>query len=264
MLLSPGRFSRQEASEPTVFDEVTKHEGGKDAAKRVGYVAGSTLFQTVLVIAIISASAAIKAKVIDQESVEVKFVKAAAPRPPPPPPPPAAPPPRKRAPTEKPRTDLPKPPPPQALVQPQEIQPEMKAPDPNEPPEPEYDYGDAGEGEGVVGGVVGASGSQIEDAPAYATAGFRKPQMAQPNCVQNAVRVPRELQGFISGPITVKFAIGRDGQPGRFEAMTSVPDKRIADAIWNAVQSCKWIPGADAQGKPTAIWVILPMRFTAS
>jgi protein TonB len=43
--------------------------------------------------------------------------------------------------------------------------------------------------------------------------------------------------------------------------MTNVPDKRISDAIWNAVQSCKWIAGADAQGRPTAIWVILPIRF---
>ena len=68
--------------------------------------------------------------------------------------------------------------------------------------------------------------------------------------------------GYISGPITVKFAIGRDGLPSRFQAMTDVPDRRIADAIWGAVQTCKWVPGADAQGKPTAIWVILPIRFT--
>ncbi|WP_041453254.1 energy transducer TonB [Anaeromyxobacter dehalogenans] len=247
-----------------MFDEVTKQEGGKNAAKRAGYVFGSTLFQVLLVFAIITASAAIKAKVIDEPVVDVKFVKAV---PPPPPPPPAPPPPaaRKRPPDEKPRTDLPKPPPPTALLQPKDVQAEMKPPDPNEPPEPEYDYGDAAAGEGVVGGVVGAAPqqSQIEDAPAYATAGYKKPQMAQPNCVQNSVRLPRELMGYISGPITVKFAIGRDGQPSRFEAMTNVPDKRIGDAIWNAVQSCKWIPGADAQGRPTAIWVILPLRFTA-
>jgi protein TonB len=245
-----------------MFDEVTKQEGGKNAAKRAGYVFGSTLFQVVLVFAIITASAAIKAKVIDEPVVDVKFVKPVAPPPPPPPPaPPAA---RKRPPSEKPRTDLPKPPPPSALLQPKEVQAEMKAPDPNEPPEPEYDYGDAAEGEGVVGGVVGAQPqNQIEDAPAYATAGYRKPQMAQPGCVQSAVRLPRELLGYISGPITVKFAISRDGSPGRYEVMTAVPDRRISDAIWNAIQTCKWIPGADAQGRPTAIWVILPLRFTS-
>jgi protein TonB len=44
--------------------------------------------------------------------------------------------------------------------------------------------------------------------------------------------------------------------------MSDVPDKRISDAIWQAVQACRWVPGADAQGRPTSIWVILPLRFT--
>ncbi len=246
-----------------MFDEVTKQEGGKNAAKRAGYVFGSTLFQILLVFAVITASAAIKAKVIDQEPVEVKFVKAAAP--PPPPPPPAPPPPaRKRPPDAKPRTDLPKPPPPTALLQPKEIQAEMKPPDKNEPPEPEYDYGDQPAGEGVIGGVVGAvPQNQIEDAPQFATAGYRKPEMVVKRCVQDSVRLPQQLLGFISGPITVKFAIKRDGQPSQFQVMTDVPDKRIGDAIWNAVQACKWVPGADAQGRPVSIWVILPLRFTS-
>jgi protein TonB len=192
----------------------------------------------------------------------VKFVKAVAPPPPPPPapPPPAA---RKRPPDQKPRTDLPKPPPPQALIQPQEIQAEMKPPDPNEAPEPEYDYGDVAEGEGVIGGVVGAQPSAVEDAPAFASAGYRKPAMAEPGCVARSVRVPRELAGYVSGPITVKFAINRDGQPTRFEALTALPDARIGNAIWQAIQSCRWVPGSDPQGRPTSIWVVLPVRLTS-
>ena len=246
-----------------MFDEVTKKEGGKQAARRATYVLGSTVFQVVLVVALISASAYIKAEVIDApKTVDVKFVKAVPPPPPPPPaPPPAA---RKRPPDQKPRTDLPRPPPPQALIQPQEIQAEMKPPDPNEPPEPEYDYGDAAEGEGVVGGVVGAQSGGIEDAPAFASAGYRKPAMAEPGCVGRSVRVPRELAGYVSGPITVKFAIGKDGQPSRFEALTALPDARIGAAIWQAVQSCRWVPGSDPQGRPTSIWVVLPVRLTSS
>ncbi len=244
-----------------MFDEVTRKEGGKAAATRLGYVFGSTVFQVVIIAAIVTASAAIKAKVKDEPVVDVKFVKTAPPPPPPPPPAPA--PARKRPPDAKPRTDLPKPPPPQALLQPQEIKEEMKAPDPNEAPEPEYDYGDQKEGEGVVGGVVGAQPTnQIEDAPAYATAGYRKPQMAEPGCVQRTVRIPPQLAGYVSGPITVKFAIKPDGQPSRFELMTQVPDQRIGQLVWQAVQSCRWVPGADAQGRPVSIWVILPIRFT--
>lgn len=244
-----------------MFDEVTKKEGGKQAARRATYVLGSTVFQGVIIAALVTASAYIKAEVIDEpKTVDVKFVKTA---PPPPPPPPAPPPPaaRKRPPDQKPRTDLPKPPPPQALIQPQEIQAEMKPPDPNEPPEPEYDYGDAAEGEGVIGGVVGAQAQpSIEDAPAFATAGFRKPEMVVPRCVQNAIRLPPALQGFVSGPVTIKFAVNRDASVGRFEVLTPVP-QQIADAIWRGVQSCKFTPGTDPQGRATAIWVIMPIRF---
>lgn len=244
-----------------MFDEVTKKEGGKQAARRFSYVLGSTVFQGIVVALIITASAYIKAEVIDEpKTVDVKFVKTAPPPPPPPaPPPPAA---RKRPPDQKPRTDLPKPPPPQALIQPQDIQAEMKPPDPNEPPEPEYDYGDAAEGEGVIGGVVGAQPGGVEDAPAYATAGFRKPEMAQKGCVQNNVRLPQQLAGFVSGPVTIKFAVNRDASVSRFELLTPVPDPRIADAIWRAVQSCKFNPGTDPAGRPTNIWVIMPIRFT--
>jgi protein TonB len=243
-----------------VFDEVTKKEGPQASVRKAGYVLGSTVFQGLLVGAIIVASATIKAKVIDEPIADVKFVKTAPPPPPPPPPAPA--PARKRPPDSKPRTDLPKPPPPQALIQPQEIQPEMRAPDPNEAPEPEYDYGDAAEGEGVIGGVVGGAPNDIEDAPAYATAGYRKPTMVEPGCVQRSVRIPPQLAGYISGPITAKFAIRPDGVPTRFEVMGGVPDQRIADAMWRAVQGCRWVPGADAQGRPVSIWVILPFRFT--
>jgi periplasmic protein TonB len=247
-----------------VFDEVMKQEGGKAAAKRAGYVFGSTLFQAGLIVAVLAVSTYVKKNVIDEPVVDVKFVQARQ-APPPPPPPPAAPRPKRPPSEQKPRTDLPKPPPPQALIQPQEIQAEMKRPDPSEPPEPQYDYGDDNGQEGVVGGVVGgAPTNQIEDAPAFATAGYKKPQMLQPRCVEQAVRIPKGLEGYVSGPVTVKFAIRKDGQPERFDVMTSVPDQRIGAAIWKAVQECKWVPGSDAQGKPVSIWVILPIRFAGS
>jgi protein TonB len=242
-----------------LFDEVTKHERGKNAARRAGYVMGSTAFQVLLIFAVVSASAAIKAKVVDEEVVEVKFVRPAAP--PPPPPPPPAPPARKPPPQEKPKTDTPKPPPPppQALLQPKDVQEEMKV-DPNEPPEPEYDYSGGSE-EGVVGGVVGAQ--TIEEAPAYATAGYVKPREAEKGCVNQNVRIPRDLQGFVSGTMTFKFAVRADGSVSQFQSAAAgqnIPD-RILAAVYQAVRSCQWVPGTDPRGKPTSIWVILPLRF---
>ncbi|WP_242344720.1 energy transducer TonB [Anaeromyxobacter terrae] len=243
-----------------MFEEITRTERGKNAARRASYVLGSTLFQFLVVVAVVAASAAFRAAVVREPVVEVKFVRTAPPPPPAPPaPPPAA---RRRPPQQKPRTDLPKPPPPQALIQPKEVQPEMKPPDPNEPPEPEYDSDDRGEG--VVGGVVGApppQPPQVQDAPAYATTGYRRPQTSVPGCVQRTLHLPPELLDSIEGAITVKFAVGKDGVPSRFEVVTGVHDQRIVNAVWGAVQSCKWIPGADAQGRPVSIWVVMPVRF---
>jgi protein TonB len=140
------------------------------------------------------------------------------------------------------------------------VQEQMKAPDPNEPPEPEYDTSGSS-GEGVIGGVVGAQ--QIEEAPSYAGAGYVKPRMAQANCVQQTVRIPKDLQGFVSGPVTAKFAVRSDGSVSQFSLPgQNLPD-RIAASIWAAVQGCQWIPGTDPRGKPTSIWVILPLRFQA-
>lgn len=96
------------------------------------------------------------------------------------------------------------------------------------------------------------------------TSGFRKPVEARPGCTRNAMRVPRELAGFISGPITVRFAVARDGQVGKVQLETPVPDRRIEDVIRSALRACEWRPGADEQGRPIAIWVIMPIRFTAS
>ncbi|MBK9518465.1 MAG: hypothetical protein IPO09_14165 [Anaeromyxobacter sp.] len=241
-----------------MFDEVTKRETGKAAARRAGFVFGSTAFQIGLVAAAILAGQQIK-EAVQEKAVDVKFVKSAAPPPPPAPPPPAAPPPkRKNAPDKPPPVNAPPPPPPTALIQPTDLKEEMK--EDTSPKEPEYNYGS---GEGVVGGVVGAvtPAPSIEDAPAYATAGFRKPAPEDPACIGRSVRISSDLLDYVTGPIKVKFAVNKDGTPSRFEVLSAISDQRIASAIWQAIKSCKWTAGADAQGRPTNIWMILPVRL---
>jgi protein TonB len=73
--------------------------------------------------------------------------------------------------------------------------------------------------------------------------------------------VPPSLAGFICGPITIKFAVRPDGSIGQFQIMSEVPDPRITEVIHQGISACRWIPGADAQGRPVAIWVIMPLRF---
>jgi protein TonB len=115
----------------------------------------------------------------------------------------------------------------------------------------------------VVGGVVGGQVSKggFEEAPRYVTSGFKPPALAEPACIRENTRIPAQLAGFVSGPITVKFAVYSNGAVGAFQVMGQLPDPRIGDAIKSAIQSCTWIPGTDPQGKPTALYVIMPFRF---
>jgi len=241
-----------------VFDEVTKQEGAKRAARRGAYLMGSTAVQILLVLAVITISARIGAKAIEEKIVDVKFVRQAPPPPPPPPPPP-----RRKAPS-KPKTDAPKQfVPPMAMIQPKDVPAELKPPDPNEKVVEEDTGSDEGVEGGVIGGVAGAQGGGFEEAPQYMTAGFRKPQEVQPGCVKNSMRVPPSLAGFISGPITVKFAVRRDGSIGQVMIMSQVADPRITEVIRQGLSSCQWTSGADAQGRPVSIWVIMPIRFAS-
>ncbi len=77
----------------------------------------------------------------------------------------------------------------------------------------------------------------------------------------SSVRIPRDLQGFASGPVTVRFAVDKDGSVALFRVEGQVPDRRIADAIWSAVRDGRFIPGADDKGRPTRLWVVMPIRF---
>jgi len=241
-----------------VFDEVLKAEGGKRVARRGAFLAGSTVTQILFVALLIVAGERIRAAVKSEPVVEVKFVKAAPPRPPAPPPPPAP----KKPPQDRPKTDVKKAPP-MAMIQPKTVQEEIKPPDPNEPEE-EYEGGEEG---GVVGGVVGApppaaaSQHAVEEAPRYVTTGFKPPRLANKTCLAENMRLRPELLDLISGPVTVKFAVYSTGAVGSIQILTPVSDPRIAEAIKRAIANCEWVPGADAQGKATALWVIQPFRF---
>jgi len=62
------------------------------------------------------------------------------------------------------------------------------------------------------------------------------------------------------------FGVKPNGQPYAFSLMGNIPPEikgRVEQLIWNAISGCEWVPGADAQGRPTAIYVTFPLRFTA-
>lgn len=118
---------------------------------------------------------------------------------------------------------------------------------------------------GVVGGTVGSQGlpggTGPEDGPVYPGSGARKPGLANPLCLRDSLRLPKDLQGFVSGPVDVRFAVQTDGSITDFRVLTALPDPRIAEAISKAMSSCRWIAGADIQGRPAWFWSTMRLRF---
>ncbi len=256
-----------------LFEAMVARQGGRRVAQRGAWTLGAAAFQVVFVSSVVLLTAILAARSRPAPALEVQLVRAVYRRPAPPPPaamPMAA---RRTAATPRPSGPAVKPRPPAALVQPREIAEAMKAPDPSEPVEVwEPDEAEGVEG-GVVGGVPGyvpepevaapSDGGGIVEAPRYVTTGFRAPAEVSPGCVGRSVRLPQDLAGFAAGQVVVKFAVGRDGTVGLARLMTPVPDQRIFEAIRQALESCRWRAGADAQGRPVTLWVILPLRFAA-
>jgi protein TonB len=256
-----------------LFTAVVRRDAGRRVARRGAWAVVASAFQAAVVGGAVLLSALLAAHAQEDAGLPVEIVPVRMPRAVPraPPPPPAAPPGFRRTGPARPRLPGTKPSPPAALVQPREVADEMRMPGPDEPPEDlEAAYAE-GEG-GVVGGIVGADAwdpsevagggrpSEIVDAPQYATAGFRRPAEADPGCLARSIRLPSELAGYVSGPLTVKFAVGRDGAVDAVQILGET-DPRIASAIRSGLRACRWLPGADARGQAVALWVILPVRF---
>lgn len=231
-----------------MFAAVTHRETAHHAARRAGWLLGSTVLQGGLVAAIVALGFA--ARPPDDEPV-VPIVFPTRPEPP-----------RERRPSVPDARPRERPPAaPSDLVQPRDIAPsatlEPGPPDPAPSGPVEVDPGFL-PGTGPSGP---AAAGAVEDV-VFAGAGYRAPAMATRGCVQRSVRVPRDLAGFASGTVVVKFAVGRDGTPGRFSVEGGEVPDRLAAAIRQAVEGCRWIAGADPAGQPTSIWVVMPLRFS--
>ena len=258
-----------------MFEEITRRKDRRPAARKGTFVAFSAAVQAAILLALLALAAHLRPPLQRDESlVPIQIVRSAppvsAPAPPPPPPPR-----RTSLPVQARRPPVPRPPTEVAMVQPKSVSEQLRAPPPEEPvetppTEAKEENGTTsgvpgGEPGGVVGGIVGGqregAGASLEEVPAYATAGYRKPELAQSGCLQSALNIPRELQRSLAGQVTVKFAIRKDGTPTSFQVLNQPEDNRIADVIWKAVTSCRWVPGADPKGRPASIWVVVPFRF---
>jgi hypothetical protein len=82
------------------------------------------------------------------------------------------------------------------------------------------------------------------------------------NWVQSRVVYPKEaVEGKISGKVTVRFIIERDGSLTNIEEIAS-PAKVLTDEVARVLgQSPKWSPGMQ-RGNPVRIFYILPVDFS--
>jgi protein TonB len=98
--------------------------------------------------------------------------------------------------------------------------------------------------------------------PRYVADGFLSPKLVSQTCISENLRLPAQLGGAIPDTVTARVAVSATGKPTTVQVMGQVADPRISEAVRRAVQACDWTPGADAEGKPTSLWVVLPIRLT--
>ncbi|MBK9519916.1 MAG: hypothetical protein IPO09_21855 [Anaeromyxobacter sp.] len=87
-------------------------------------------------------------------------------------------------------------------------------------------------------------------------AAYRRPTLADPACLQVALRRHTEVAGLDN---KVKFAVMRDGSVRQFSFLAPVAPE-VERAVVAAFEACRWDPGLDPEGTPLAVWVIQPLK----
>lgn len=211
-----------------MFDEVTKNEGGRRAARRGAWVVGSLAVQTGLVIVFVLLSTALPAKVKREPVVDVKFVKGAAMPASPPPLPPRLTPPRER-PKHVAR-------PVQPMIQPKEVPKELQPPAPEELPEPEAVDSDDQDGNAVVGGAVRGVVGGVVGVPAPSPRQeFDEATMKRPVSVSgpDPGYTKKALEREVEGLMIVKCVVTLEGRVQNCQVLKSLPfmDAAVVSAL---------------------------------
>jgi len=92
-------------------------------------------------------------------------------------------------------------------------------------------------------------------------AALRNPAPADSRCVPRALRVRGDLAARLPEAVTVRFPVAATGEVGRVEVLRPATDDDVARAIEDAIRSCTFIPGADDDGRPTTLPVVMRIRF---
>jgi hypothetical protein len=80
-------------------------------------------------------------------------------------------------------------------------------------------------------------------------------------CIASNLRLPVQLEDDAPEVVTVRVAVDATGVPAQVRPTGAGIDPRNFEAIRRTVIACEWIPGKDAQGQPSLIWVVVPIRL---
>jgi protein TonB len=153
-------------------------------------------------------------------------------------------------------------PPPGALIQPRELPPQLKAPDPNEPRE-ELEFGDGTDG--VVGGVVGGA----LEAPA-ALAPAPPPPPPRPVKYDTRMTAPvlvsappleytqQALEREVEGTMLVECVVEVDGSVRACKVLRSLPF--MDRAVISNLEQRRYRP-ATLGGQPLAVQYTFAVKF---
>jgi hypothetical protein len=88
-------------------------------------------------------------------------------------------------------------------------------------------------------------------------AGFRRPVPVDEGCLRQGLRGKPRLAGLQN---RVKFAVLRDGSVSQVSFLAPV-EPEVEQQVAAALAACRWVPAADPQGSPLAVWVVQPLEI---
>jgi hypothetical protein len=100
-----------------------------------------------------------------------------------------------------------------------------------------------------------------EPLPGLRVAASRNPVPVDRQCVPRALRERSDVVDRLPDEIRARFPVGASGAIGPVEVMGEVSDPEVAEAIEDAIRSCPFVPGADEEGRPISLSVVMRIRF---